>query len=341
MARRAPSILILIAGLVLALAGGSPQLAGEALAQQTKTRKQAAKPAAGADPLAARLGQLEEQIVDLQVVTGTLQSLLKGQGQAAGQGAPTGQPDGTPLSPSLPGAGASELGGRVDVIETQIRALTGQIEQMSARLAQLEARLAAGGPAFQTAPQTTAQPRQPAVPAPGRQPAGTVTVTRAPAPAPQGVVRPGTVQTRPLPPAAPDPRPRLATASSPAARSAYEAAYGHILRRDYGAAEAGFRQFLQSHPNDANASSAQYWLGESHFHRGQFREAATAYLKGYRKNRGGSKAPDSLLKLGMSLHKLGEKDAACATLSELASKFPSAPPHVKQNAAAELRRVGC
>ena len=57
--------------------------------------------------MAARLGQLEEQIVDLQVVIGTLQSLLKGQGQAAGQGA--GQPGGVPLTPApFTGGGGEE-----------------------------------------------------------------------------------------------------------------------------------------------------------------------------------------------------------------------------------------
>ena len=48
--------------------------------------------------------------------------------------------------------------------------------------------------------------------------------------------------------------------------------------------------------------------------RGQYKNAADAFLKGYKKYKSGDKAPDTLLKLGMSLAELGQKDAACSTL---------------------------
>ena len=74
---------------------------------------------------------------------------------------------------------------------------------------------------------------------------------------------------------------------------------------------------------------------------GQNRKAANTFLRSYRKDRTGGKAPDSLLKLGMSLYQMKETDAACATLAELANKFPRAPRHIKQRAAEERRRAGC
>ena len=109
------------------------------------------------------------------------------------------------------------------------------------------------------------------------------------------------------------------------AQSLYEQGYGSILQRDYGAAETAFRQLIAAYPNDPLAGSAQYWIGESYYVRGQYKSAADAFLKGYKKYKSGDKAPDTLLKLGMSLAELGQKDAACSTFGELTAKYPQAP----------------
>lgn len=91
--------------------------------------------------LANRMTQLEEQIVDLQVVIGTLQSLVRQQNapgdyqQAPASEAILNQGNQLSLPPS---SGGSEVGTRLTVIETQIQALTGQIEQLSQRLQQLQ-----------------------------------------------------------------------------------------------------------------------------------------------------------------------------------------------------------
>ena len=89
------------------------------------------------------------------------------------------------------------------------------------------------------------------------------------------------------------------------AQSLYEQGYGSMLQHDYGAAETAFRQLIASHPNDPLAGSAQYWIGESYYVRGQYKSAADAFLKGYKKYKASDKAPDTLLKLGMSLAELG------------------------------------
>ena len=54
-----------------------------------------------------------------------------------------------------------------------------------------------------------------------------------------------------------------------------------------------------------------------------------------------AKAPDSLLKLAMSLERLGQKDQACLSYGELGTKFPNAPAHVKARAQSERQRIGC
>jgi tol-pal system protein YbgF len=121
----------------------------------------------------------------------------------------------------------------------------------------------------------------------------------------------------------------------------YETAYGYLLQRDYGAAQAAFDDFLAKYPNDSLSGNAQYWLGETHFVRGQYKAAAGAFLKGYQTFAQSAKAPDSLLKLAMSLDRLGQKDAACSSYAELSSKFPNAPQSVKSRAQSERQRVGC
>ena len=79
--------------------------------------------------------------------------------------------------------------------------------------------------------------------------------------------------------AAPQPGAPAEADASP--KQLYETAYGYLLQRDYGAAEAAFEEFLRRHPNDPLAGNAQYWLGESLYVRGQYRAAAGAFLKGY------------------------------------------------------------
>ena len=75
--------------------------------------------------------------------------------------------------------------------------------------------------------------------------------------------------------------------------------------------------------------------------RGQYRAAAGAFLKGYQTYAKSAKAPESLLKLAMSLQRLGQKEAACSSYNELASKYPTAPGHVKTTAQTERQRAGC
>ncbi len=124
-------------------------------------------------------------------------------------------------------------------------------------------------------------------------------------------------------------------------RTEYDVAYAFILQRDFESAEVAFSTFLSSYPGDNLSGNAQYWLGESYYARGMYRPAAEAFLKGYSNYRSGQKAPDSLLKLGLSLAQLGQKNAACSSFSELLNKFPSASPNIRQIATRESERARC
>jgi tol-pal system protein YbgF len=128
------------------------------------------------------------------------------------------------------------------------------------------------------------------------------------------------------------------TADSPEAL--YEKNYEVLLRRQFGEAEAGFRQFLQKYPDHSLAGSAQYQLGETFYAQGNFQEAARNFLLGYKNYPKSRRAPDSLLKLGLSLRKLDQRDQACAALQSVSTEFPRAV-EAKKRATAELKRAGC
>ena len=138
-------------------------------------------------------------------------------------------------------------------------------------------------------------------------------------------------------------RHRAATRASPKSQpSSYTSRpMGILLQKDYGSAEAGFDDFLKRHSGHQLAGNAQYWLGETYYVRGQYRAAAAAFLKGYQTYSRSPKAPECLLKLAMSLQRLGQKDAACSSFNELATKYPNPPAHVRSIAQTERQRSGC
>ncbi len=113
-----------------------------------------------------------------------------------------------------------------------------------------------------------------------------------------------------------------------------------LLRRQFDLASNGFHKFLESYPDHSLAGSAQYWLGETYFSQGDFRTAAQNYLQGYQKYPKSRRAPDSLLKLGLALNKLGQKDQGCAALSNVGTEYPKAV-EAKKRAQVEYRRAGC
>jgi tol-pal system protein YbgF len=121
----------------------------------------------------------------------------------------------------------------------------------------------------------------------------------------------------------------------------YEKAYEHYLKRKFATAESSFRGFLRRYPRHELAGQAQYWLGETFYARRKYRRSARAFLIGYRKFPKNRRAPETLLKLSMSLRKLGEKAQSCATLDKLAREYPKASSGVKKTASVERRRGRC
>jgi len=294
------------------------------LAQQTDAKAAKAANNDELSQLRKRVEQLEEQLVDINVIVGTLETLARSGGAARG----------ATVAPSFGPTGSAGDGSRISALETQVRALTAQIQQMGAQ----SPRQDSAAPAVRNQGPAVAAVRPQAGRPSDQSGFGSTSITPVVPPSAalqfdtQGA---GTAQLDPLP--APEP----STVSSGGPQGDYEAAYGHLLQQDYGAAQAAFSDFLKRHPKHALAGNAQYWLGETYYVRGQYKSAAGAFLKGYRQFGSSIKAPDSLLKLSMSLDRLGQRAAACSSLEELTSKYPRAAAHVRRRARQERSRLSC
>lgn len=357
-------VVMMMAGLAASLAHA--QTAGQGAGQGTgqtagQTAGQGAGPGGGTDATAAlelRIKTLENQIRDLQVLTGTLESLAQTRGGAGDIGT-------APNASFGGGAGGGDADGRIARLEAQMAQLSGQMDQVSGQIASLggqpiarpRAGLGApvgvrpGSPRFDSNNgDATNQPwAADSIPQDDRGPQD--------GPGQDGEViegqRFGGSQFRE------DPgqdrgqdrgqglgqdqsfgAPRRAEPSEDA-RGLYEQAYAFMLRRNYTASEASFRDFLRQHPNDPLAPNAQYWLGEVSFARGDYRAAADQFLQSYTRFGNSPKGPDSLLKLGMSLERLGQREAACSSFNELPRRYPSAPQHVLQRLDQEKDNAGC
>ncbi|MEM6496924.1 MAG: tol-pal system protein YbgF [Pseudomonadota bacterium] len=313
-----------------AAAVGSVLIAGIGSASAQTAPKQPANAQAKTDETAQlrkRVEQLEEQLIDIQVVLGTLETLAK---------------SGARSGPPAPSAGATASGGRfttqsgsmtrIDALETQLRALASQVQQLSG------GRTQGGAVANNQIPPAGVNRSQPF----GVQPStgfGSTTVQ------PESQSR-GQQQGNLAAPAQPGAASGTSSSFLPSssgddAQGAYESAYGLLLQQDYGAAQKSFAEFLKQHPQSPLAGNAQYWLGETYYVRGEYKFAAGAFLKGYRQYSRSNKAADSLLKLAMSLDKLGQRAAACSSLSELGQKYPQAAAHVRRRASQERSRLRC
>ena len=125
------------------------------------------------------------------------------------------------------------------------------------------------------------------------------------------------------------------------AASMYDAAFQALREQKYDRAETAFKAFLKKYKDDALAGNAQYWLGETYYVRGNYPEAAKIFAQGYQKYPKSSKAPDNLLKLGLSLSQNGKTKEACVTLQQLGVQYTNAAAVIKQRAADERKKLQC
>jgi len=277
------------------------------------------------------------------------------------------------------GSAVARLGLRMTALENEARAATGRAEEISHqidqvnrrldkligdvdfRLSQLEKGLAEmRGQEPDTARRQATDVGTAAAGAPALRPE---TVARSDTSGPAFATPPGVLGTLPreeaerigreggaAAPAAADGatgQPARSAAATPTGlpegspRERYDHAFGLLRQTRYDEAEAALRAFLDAHPADPLAGNARYWLGETFYVRADYVKAAEVFLDGYQQDPKGSKAADTLLKLGMSLAHLDKKREACAAFDKLTREFPDAPGNIRQVVGRERQRNAC
>lgn len=121
----------------------------------------------------------------------------------------------------------------------------------------------------------------------------------------------------------------------------YESAFADIRAAKYDDAEKKFKDFMAKYPSHSLAGNAQYWLAETYYVRGDYQSSAKMFAQGYQDFPQGQKAADSLLKLGLSLSKIGKKDDACLSFQQLKKQFPGEQSTVGARAQQEMKQLGC
>jgi len=121
----------------------------------------------------------------------------------------------------------------------------------------------------------------------------------------------------------------------------YEFATSFLKVGDYGTAERAFREFVITNSEHKLAGNAQYWYAETFRIRQLYTDAATAYLEGYQKYPKGEKAPINLLKLGVSMVQIGEKEQGCKMIEGVEKQYPKANQSVLQKAKYESKKFEC
>ncbi len=121
----------------------------------------------------------------------------------------------------------------------------------------------------------------------------------------------------------------------------YEFATNLLKVGDYNTAERAFREFVITNSDHELAGSAQYWYAETFRIRQLYTDAASAYLEGYQKYPKSKKAPINLLKLGVSLVQIGEKDQGCLMITGVETQYPEANQSVLQKAKYEEKKFEC
>ena len=271
---------------------------------------------------------------------------------------------------------AARLAVRMTALEDDLRNVTGAMEEVQFRIGEVRKRLdklvsdidyrlsalegrAGGAPATKAQP-GPATPRVSAAPSPPpvekvvpgtsggfAKPSSTLgtvsetavgAITPPPTATPAAKAAAAAAPAAPTKPAAPPPTSVLPAGT---VKQQYDFAFSLLRQANYDQAEVALQEFVRAHGKDPLASNARYWLGETFYVRAAYVQAAEVFLEGYQADPKGPKAPDSLLKLGMSLAGLDKKREACAAFDKLLKDFPNANAGLKNTVAREKQKSGC
>jgi len=121
----------------------------------------------------------------------------------------------------------------------------------------------------------------------------------------------------------------------------FQAGYEALISGDYAFAEEQLTQFLELYPNNPKATEAANWLGDALIYRAAYTEAAAVLLDAYQKAPDSPRAPDLLLKLGVSLAGAGEREVACRTFSQVSDRYTNVTPAFVARLDSERAKAQC
>ncbi|KKC40932.1 hypothetical protein WH87_01885 [Devosia epidermidihirudinis] len=135
--------------------------------------------------------------------------------------------------------------------------------------------------------------------------------------------------------------PAAAPSGNADADAQYAAGLDAIQRGDYTFAEDQFSQFIELYPDNPQVADAANFLGDALLKRAAYDQAAEVLLNAFQKSPTSPRAPELLLKLGMSLSGAGERETACRTFAEIDKRYTGLTPALVSLLATERSRAEC
>ena len=105
--------------------------------------------------------------------------------------------------------------------------------------------------------------------------------------------------------------------------------------------EKAFQEFMTVGNDSSLLSNANFWLAETYYVRENYKDAAKNYLSLYQVYPDSKKAADALLKLGISLVNMDQKEQGCVTFIQLKDTYPNANTAVLDRGKLEIEKNGC
>lgn len=119
----------------------------------------------------------------------------------------------------------------------------------------------------------------------------------------------------------------------------FNAAMAAFDEGDYENSAILFGNFTSAYPGGPLTSEAHFWRGESQSGFGDWSNAARSYLQSFSSDPAHPIAPKALLRLGISLDRIGQPEEACLTLNEVGIRYPNAD--ATTLARQEMNNLGC
>lgn len=271
------------------------------------------------DAVSDKLDRVERDLRELQY------EVYKGHPPAAGA------PGGAPGSSAASAARLNDLEETLRELRGQVESLAFQVKQMNEQLefARKETNFRLGALEGGAPAASVSAPPLPA--SPGAPKALKVSPDTG---SNQGARQPGSLGSIPA---------DAVEAAEPAAtpRQQYDAAVELLSRAQYAEAQSAFKSFVAANPKDDLTGPAQYWVGEISFTQKDYKNAAVAFADVLKRFSKTPKAPEAMLKLGLSLFELNKKTEACTTLGAVKGRFPNAPKAVLDRAAKRFAESKC